>query len=74
MPCIFLISNQTFVSDIFDGNFNLPYKMTRMTINIMTQTMMPARKRSRTMKIRLTTIAITRPLQGKGVTKVHIVR
>ncbi|TNN33857.1 hypothetical protein EYF80_055980 [Liparis tanakae] len=30
----------------------------------MTQTMMPARYRSRTMKIKLTTIAITRPLSG----------
>ena len=41
----------------------LPYPRTSITMTIMTQTMIPARKRSRTMKSRLVSIAITKPLQ-----------
>lgn len=41
----------------------VPYPMTRITKTIMTQTMMPARNRSRTMKIKLMIMAITRPLE-----------
>lgn len=37
--------------------------MTRITRTIMTQTMTPARNRSSTMKIKLMTMAITRPLE-----------
>lgn len=41
----------------------LPYAMTRITKAIMIQTMIPARKRRRTMKSRLVSIAITNPLE-----------
>lgn len=44
--------------------------MTRITETIMTQTMTPAKNRSRTMKIKLTTMAITRPLQ-QGAQSCH---
>lgn len=37
--------------------------MTRITKAIMIQTMIPARKRRRTMKSRLVSIAITNPLE-----------
>ncbi len=37
--------------------------MTAITKTIMTQTMIPARKRRRTMKSRLVSIAMTSPLQ-----------
>lgn len=43
--------------------WRLPYPMTTITKAIMTQTMIPARKRRRTMKSRLVSIAITNPLQ-----------
>lgn len=43
-----------------------PYPSTRITITIITQTMIPARKRSSTMKIRLATMAMTRPLREEG--------
>lgn len=39
-----------------------PYPMTRITRTIMTQTITPARNRSSTMKIKLISMAITRPL------------
>ena len=38
----------------------------------MTQTMTPAKNRSRTMKIKLTTMAITRPLQSGHIKCFHI--
>lgn len=41
----------------------LPYPMTSITKTIITQTMIPARKRRRTMKSRLVSIAITNPLE-----------
>lgn len=41
----------------------LPYPMTRITRTIITQTMIPAKKRRRTMKSRLVSIAITNPLE-----------
>ena len=41
----------------------LPYPMTTITMAIITQTMIPARKRRRTMKSRLVSIAITNPLE-----------
>lgn len=50
---------------------HVPYPMTRITKMIMTQTMMPAKKRSRTMKIKLTTMAITRPLKRGGHSAQH---
>lgn len=37
--------------------------MTRITRTIITQTMIPAKKRRRTMKSRLVSIAITNPLE-----------
>lgn len=43
-------------------NWSLPYPMTRITMTIMTHTMIPARKRRRTMKRRLMSMAITNPL------------
>lgn len=41
----------------------LPYPITSITMAIMTQTMIPARKRRRTMKSRLVSIAMTNPLE-----------